>query len=132
MPGKRKHRTAPKSPPIPVERSLSRQLDPIMAMQRWMGVAKIEKGPLFRVVHGKANITDRAISTQGISTALRRYGLPIGVTPHSFRVGFVTQARLDGVPDERILAVTDHANPKLLDVYSSFRDIAERGPGPLL
>jgi hypothetical protein len=60
------------------------------------------------------------------------HGLPAGVTPHSFRVGFVTQARLDGVPDDRILAVTDHASSKLLDVYSSFRDIADRGPGPLL
>lgn len=132
MPGKRKHRTAPTSPPIPVERSSSRQLDPILAMQRWMGVAKIEMGPLFRVVHGKANIADRAISTQGIASLFRRYGLPAGVTPHSFRVGFVTQARLDGVSDDRILAVTDHASPKLLDVYSSFRDIADRGPGPLI
>lgn len=132
MPGKRKHRTAPASPPIPVERSSSRQLDPILAMQRWLGVAKIEKGPIFRVVHGKANIAERAISTQGITTVLRRYGTPAGVTPHSFRVGFVTQARLDGVSDDHILAITDHASPKLLDVYSSFRDIAERGPGPLV
>jgi integrase len=132
IPGKRKHRVAPSSPPIPVARSSSRQLDPILALQRWLGCAKIESGPIFRVVHGKANVAERAISTQGITTLFRRYRLPDGVTPHSFRVGFVTQARLDGVSDDRILAVTDHASRRLLDVYSSFHDIAERGPGPLI
>ena len=87
-----------------------------MAMQRWLGVAKIEKGPIFRVVHGKDNIADRAISTQGITTVLRRYWLPTGVSPHSFRVGFVTQSRLDGVPDSRILGVTDHSGPVRFEI----------------
>lgn len=85
---------------------------PVQAVRDWKAAASITSGPLFRGVHRSGTILDRAISGRTINNivkdACEAAGLSIDASSHSLRVGHVTQATINNVPDGIIRAQSRH------------------------
>ncbi|OAJ33232.1 tyrosine-type recombinase/integrase [Piscirickettsia salmonis] len=89
---------------------------PTSLMQRWIQRSHLKSGPIFRAIKKGNYLQNTPLSTAAVDHILSKYldlsGLT-GYTPHSFRAGFLTQAKLDGAPEEKLRQVSQHSSAAL-------------------
>jgi integrase len=96
---------------------------PVKALRKWVSVASINDGPIFRGVPRSGYISRKAITGRTVGNAVKRAaeaaGLPQaeGYTGHSLRAGHVTQASMEGAPDAAIQAQSRHESDRAFREY---------------
>ncbi|WP_194905650.1 site-specific integrase [Quadrisphaera sp. INWT6] len=95
---------------------------PVVALQRWLELAGITEGPVFRGVTKANRAGGRRLHPESVTTlvkgALARTGAPTtGYSGHSLRAGFVTYAHLRGSSDRAIAHQTRHRSMASLGGY---------------
>ena len=95
---------------------------PVTMLDRWLSVAGIEAGPIFRRVDRHGRVSADAMSPEAVCLVVRERlaasGFdPIGYSGHSLRAGFATSAVQAGVPTSKVRAQTGHASDAMLAKY---------------
>jgi integrase len=87
---------------------------PVAAFRKWLSIAKIDKGPVFRGVNMLTGEIDvRALAPEGVARRVQHYVKKLGLDPsefggHSLRSGFVTTAYKLGVKLPDIMQASGH------------------------
>jgi site-specific recombinase XerD len=125
-----------KSREIPVRLDLQRC---ILAYIEAAGIAGEPKdSPLFRASNGRSKrlmagpLTSKRVC-ELVKRCLKRAGLPLRLSPHSFRVTGITGLLEQGVPLEDVQRLAGHAEPRTTGLYDRrqkkvTRNIVERIP----
>ena len=108
------------------------ELCPAAALRRWLEVAGIKSGPVFRGLTARGQPRVGALSPGKIGAIVKELAGAAGLEvarfgAHSLRSGFVTEAYRQGIPEEQIQAQTRHRNVKSLRGYRQIADPVERG-----
>jgi site-specific recombinase XerD len=125
-----------KSREIPVRHDLQGY---ILAYIEASGIAgDARESPLFRASNGRSRtLTARPLTTERICELVKRRlkdaGLPLRLSPHSFRVKTATNLLDQGVPLEDVQHLLGHAEPRTTALYDRrkkrvTRNIVERIP----
>uniref|UniRef100_UPI0039F6D0D8 tyrosine-type recombinase/integrase n=1 Tax=Piscirickettsia salmonis TaxID=1238 RepID=UPI0039F6D0D8 len=89
---------------------------PVTLMQCWVQRSNIKEGSIFREIKKGEQLQYKPLSSSAVDHILNKYlnhaGLS-GYTPHSFRAGFLTQAKLNGAPGEKLRQVSQHSSAAL-------------------
>lgn len=121
---------------IPVARHRKKRLDPVFALQRWLGTLAAygftreshPEMPLFPAIRGSRGIqvTSMQHPNLTITNILRRALIDAEVctrdeaqrfSSHSLRASFVTLSNLAGVPERDVAAITGHKSMTVLRGY---------------
>jgi integrase len=110
--------------PIPHGRNA---ICPIKALDQWLELSGITKGPVFRPVTRRGHVLPGQLSGDSIASIVKQRVKAIGIDPtrysgHSLRAGFVTSAATAGAPAWRIKAQTGHASDALVGRYIRLSD----------
>lgn len=94
-------------------------LCPVRAYKAWLIVLNRSQGPLFVRIRKGDVLTDSRISDKAVSLIIKE---AIGTdsdkySGHSLRIGFVTQAALNGASDRSIMNQTGHRSRATVDRY---------------
>jgi integrase len=131
---------------IGIPRGRNPETCPVLAVQRWISVAGISDGPLFRgmVANGRPGTAHRIpqgqvgpqrLSAQGIARVVQRAATRAGLDArefagHSLRAGFATEAAAQGASERAIMQQTGHKSVAMLRRYirdgDRYRDNAAR------
>ena len=100
---------------------------PVRALRKWLDVAGITSGPVFRGVnrHGHVNanrLTDKAVALVVKAVATRADLDPSRLAGHSLRAGLVTTCALAGVADDAIMRQTGHRSVDMVRRYTRVAD----------
>lgn len=95
---------------------------PVAAVTRWLDVAGLTEGPVFRPVDRHGNIGADRLSGEAVSIVVHERVAAAGIDPtgysgHSLRSGFATSAAQAGVSMLKIRAQTGHASDAMLARY---------------
>jgi len=96
---------------------------PVSALRRWIDVAQVEEGPIFRGVPRSGFISRDAITGRTVGNAVKRAAEAAGLpqaesyTGHSLRAGHITQASMEGAPDAAIQAQSRHESDRAFRKY---------------
>lgn len=98
---------------------------PVLALQHWLELANIGKGPLFRqvsrhdLVVGKKALTTQSVALVVKASVRRSKGADAAkaVSSHSLRAGFVTEAAMVGMQTNVIMGQTGHKSLETLFRY---------------
>lgn len=123
-----------KSREIPVRHDLEGFIRAYLDAAGIMGQAK--DSPLFRASNGRTKeLTARPLSSKRICELVKRRlrdaGLPLRLSPHSFRVTGITDLLEQGLPLEDVQYLAGHAEPRTTGLYDRrqkkvTRNIVER------
>lgn len=123
-----------KSREIPVRHDLEGYIRAYLDAAGLVGEAK--ERPLFRsTLRRTKQLTDRSLTTKAICELVKRRlkdaGLPLRLSPHSFRVTAITDLLTQGVPLEDVQYLAGHAEPRTTGLYDRrqkrvTRNIVER------
>jgi integrase len=105
---------------------------PVKALQRWLELAGIGEGPLFRPINRHDRVvTKQALTPQSVALVIksamaRAKGIDAArlVSGHSLRAGFVTEAATVGMQTSAIMGQTGHASLEML--YRYIRPVQKR------
>ncbi|ODN41614.1 tyrosine-type recombinase/integrase [Piscirickettsia litoralis] len=89
---------------------------PTSLMQYWVQRNHLKSGPIFRAIRKGNCLQNTALSHSAVDHILNKYLELSGLTgyrPHSFRAGFLTQAKLNGAPEEKLRQVSQHSSAAL-------------------
>jgi len=123
---------------VGIPRSGNPETCPVRALRTCLDAAKITEGFVFRRVDRHGFVSHRGLHSGSIGKLLKRAAARAGmdVAPigaHSLRVGCVTQAAMNGVPEYIIQKQTHHKTVATLRKYirsgEIFRDNAAAGLG---
>ena len=109
---------------------------PVRALRRWLDVASIGSGPVFRKVNKAVRVEARRLSEDAVRQILLRRATQAGVTgslaepvsPHGLRAGFVTTAYRNGVSDEEIMGHTRHRSLATMRSYVRRAKLSKASP----
>lgn len=96
---------------------------PVKALRRWVSVASIDEGPIFRGVPRSGLISRESITGRTVGNAVKRAAEAAGLpqaedyTGHSLRAGHITQASMEGAPDAAIQAQSRHESDRAFREY---------------
>ena len=96
---------------------------PVKALRRWVAVAEVENGPIFRGVPRSGFISREAITDRTVGNAVKRAAEATGLpqaedyTGHSLRASHITQASMEGAPDAAIQAQSRHESDRAFREY---------------
>lgn len=105
------------------------------AVERYVGMAKLSKGPLFRAISKSGELLERPLSAAGIRHILKERFAAAGLAPerlsaHSLRAGFITAAANAGAAEHVIARTSRHRSAEILRSYirsaNAFTDNAHR------
>ena len=96
----------------------------IDALERWLDVAGIVEGAIFRKVTRHGNIGVSALTDQSVSLIVKKYAAKAGLNAddfagHSLRSGFTTSAAEAGANLFKIMDVTRHKSVNTVRTYVS-------------
>jgi integrase len=105
---------------------------PVRALKRWLELAGIGEGPLFRLVNRHDRlVTANALTPQSVALILKsamRQAKGVeaaqAVAGHSLRAGFVTEAALAGMQTSAIMGQTGHRSLEM--VFRYIRPVQKR------
>ena len=94
----------------------------MLAFERWLTVAGIDEGPVFRPVDRHGRVAADRLSGEAVSMVVKERVAAAGInhtdfSGHSLRAGFATSAAQAGVSSLRIRAQTGHASDAMLARY---------------
>lgn len=79
---------------------------PVAWLRRWLAVAGIDDGPIFRMVDAYGNVRDGRLSAQSVCLIVKRHaervGFSVAYSAHSLRAGLATSAASGGAATLRI------------------------------
>ena len=96
---------------------------PVSALRRWIDVASVEEGAIFRGVPRSGLISRDAITGRTVGNAVKRAAKAAGLpqaedyTGHSLRAGHITQASMEGAPDAAIQSQSRHESDRAFREY---------------
>jgi len=95
---------------------------PVGALQRWLDLAEITDGAVFRSVDRHGNVSDQRLSDRAVSLIVKRAAEAAGLDParysgHSLRAGFATTAAANGASERAIANQTGHKSMDVLRRY---------------
>ncbi len=95
---------------------------PIQSYERWIEVAGIDGGAIFRSVTRHGHIEDKRLSTRSVSSIVKHRVEAIGLDPegysgHSLRAGLATSAAMAGISTLAIRQQTGHRSDATLAKY---------------
>ena len=113
---------------------------PVKALNNWLEIAMIDKGPLFYKIN-KSNTIEKytmnyknekvSLNDSSFVKILKKRALDAGIencekiSGHSLRIGSITQARMNGVPTHEIMAQSGHKTTQMIDRYTKLSNIRE-------
>jgi integrase len=123
---------------IGIPRGQDQATCPVLAVENWRAAARIEKGPLFRVMNRHGRVLDKRLSGEAVGIIVKRYVWWLGYdvedfAGHSLRSGLATSAAAAGKSERAIMSQTGHRSLNTVRRYirdgSVFRDNAAGGLG---
>jgi integrase len=95
---------------------------PILAVENWRAAAKIDAGPLFRVMNRHGQALDKRLSGEAVAMVVKRYVWRLGhgiedFAGHSLRAGLATSAAAAGKSERAIMNQTGHRSLKTVRRY---------------
>jgi integrase len=95
---------------------------PVLAIEGWFAVSRIETGPVFRPVDRHGRVAPQRLSGEAVSLVLKERVAVTGIDParcsgHSLRAGFATSATRAGISTFKIRQQTGHASDAMLSRY---------------
>jgi integrase len=95
---------------------------PVAALSRWLDLAGIASGPIFRPVDRHGGIGAARLSGEAVCVIIRERVASAGIDPtgysgHSLRAGFATSATQAGASTAKIRQQTGHASDAVLARY---------------
>lgn len=95
---------------------------PVQALQDWLIVAEIERGPLFRRMYRGGKVGQSRLSAQSVALVVKEYASRAGLdweryAGHSLRSGFLTSAAKNRAS---VFKMADQSRHKSLDVLREY------------
>lgn len=108
---------------IPMLDAVDADLCPVRALQEWLRAAEIGHGPILRAIDQYGHVRKNALSAQSVGLIVKQAARAAGLdvddfSAHGLRVGFVSQAAADGIPDRDIQSVTLHKSLAMVGRYN--------------
>jgi integrase len=106
---------------------------PVDAVQKWLELAGINEGALFRSILKSGHITQHRLGDDAVAQCVKAVAARIGIDPvdvaaHSLRAGFVTAAALAGRSEYDIMRHTRHKNGEMVRRYIRPTDLFRSSP----
>ena len=100
----------------------SSQYCPVVSVQKWIEISKINSGPLFRRFTKGSNLSENRLTDQTVALLIKEYLTLAGIdsknySGHSLRSGFATSAAESGVEERSIMAMTGHKTTEMVRRY---------------
>ena len=98
------------------------QYCPVVSMQKWIEISKINTGALFRRFNKGSNLSENRLSDQTVALLIKEYLKLVGIdsknySGHSLRSGFATSAAESGAEERSIMAMTGHKSTEMVRRY---------------
>ena len=95
---------------------------PVVSMQNWLKISKIDSGSLFRRFSKGAKLTEMRLTDQTVALIIKKYLKLAGIdsknySGHSLRSGFATSAAEAGAEERSIMAMTGHKSTEMVRRY---------------
>lgn len=95
---------------------------PVAAVGKWLNIAHITDGPIFRSVDRHGHVSPNRLSGEAVCGIVRERLSASGIdttgySGHSLRAGFVTSAAQAGIASHKIRAQTGHTSDAMLARY---------------
>ncbi len=95
---------------------------PVVSIQKWIEISKINSGPLFRRLTKGSNLSENRLTDQTVALLIKKYLQLAGIdnrnySGHSLRSGFATSAAEAGVEERNIMAMTGHKSTEMIRRY---------------
>ena len=95
---------------------------PVANLKKWIEIAKIKSGPIFRRFSKGLNLTDKRLTDQSVVLLMKKYLNFAGIenknfSGHSLRSGFATAAADAGADERSIMAMTGHKTTQMVRRY---------------
>ena len=95
---------------------------PVISMQNWLKISKINSGSLFRRFSKGAKLTEIRLTDQTVALIIKKYLQLAGIdsknySGHSLRSGFATSAAEAGAQERSIMAMTGHKSTEMVRRY---------------
>jgi site-specific recombinase XerD len=95
---------------------------PVRALKTWLAAAEISHGPIFRRINRYGFVGRYGLSADSVGKLVKQAAARAGIASdslgaHSLRVGFVTQAAMNGVDERIIMQQTGHRDVATLRRY---------------
>ena len=100
----------------------SSQYCPVVSLQKWIKISKINSGSLFRRFTKGSNLSENRLTDQTVALLIKEYLILAGIdsknySGHSLRSGFATTAAESGVEERSIMAMTGHKSTEMVRRY---------------
>ena len=98
------------------------QYCPVVSIQKWIEISKINSGPLFRRFNKGLKLSINRLTDQTVALLIKEYLQLAGIdnknySGHSLRSGFATTAAEFGVEERNIMAMTGHKSTEMVRRY---------------
>jgi len=98
------------------------QYCPVLSIQKWIEISKINSGPLFRRFTKGSNLSEKRLTDQTVALLIKEYLDLAGIdskdySGHSLRSGFATAAAEAGAEERTIMAMTGHKSTEMVRRY---------------
>ncbi len=95
---------------------------PVVSLQKWIEISKINSGPLFRRFIKGSNLSENRLTDQTVALLIKKYLQLAGIdsknySGHSLRSGFATSAAESGAEERSIMAMTGHRSTEMVRRY---------------
>jgi site-specific recombinase XerD len=94
----------------------------VISIQKWIEIAKLSKGPLFRRFSKGSILSENRLTDQTVALLIKQYLQLAGIdsknfSGHSLRSGFATSAAESGAEERSIMAMTGHKSTEMVRRY---------------
>ena len=95
---------------------------PVHAINKWLEVANISEGALFRSINRHGQVSEKRLSSKAVSIIVKRYMNVVGLNEedyagHSLRSGFATTAAMLGKSERSIMKQSRHKSAYMVRKY---------------
>lgn len=101
---------------------------PVNSLRKWLEIAGIESGPIFRPVNRQSEISGERLTSHAVAVIVKERVAALGLDPskyagHSLRAGLITSAAALGVPIWKLKAQSGHRSDAILSRYVRDADL---------
>ena len=100
----------------------NQQYCPVISIQKWLKISKINSGPLFRRFSKGSKLLKNRLTDQTVALLIKEYLNIAGIdnknySGHSLRSGFATSAAESGAEERSIMTMTGHKSTEMVRRY---------------
>ena len=109
------------------------QYCPVFSIKKWIKVANINSGPLFRRFSKSLKLSEKRLTDQTVALLIKKYLEIAGIesknySGHSLRSGFATSAAESGAEERSIMAMTGHKTTQMVRRYIKEVNLFKNNP----